>query len=149
LPELRQALDAKTAKIEAIVPGESRRATGEVTMIDNTVDAATGMVTIRATMDNKEQILWPGALVTTQLTLRVEEAVSVPTVAVQVSQTGTYVFVVKDGVAAVRPVAVSRSIEHTSIIGSGLEGGESVVTDGQLLLTNGTKVAPREAKAGS
>ena len=65
-------------------------------MIENTVDATTGMVTVRATMPNADELLWPGTLVTAQLTLRIEEAVTVPSPAVQVSQTGTFVFVVKD-----------------------------------------------------
>jgi RND family efflux transporter MFP subunit len=53
LPEIRQALAAKTATIDAIIPGDKKRASGQVTMIENTVDPATGMVTIRATMPNK------------------------------------------------------------------------------------------------
>ena len=66
-------------------------------MIENTIDPATGMATMRATMPNDDELLWPGTLVTAQLTLRDEEAVTVPATAVQVSQTGTFVFVVKDG----------------------------------------------------
>ena len=70
LPEIRQALAAETATIEAIIPGEQKRANGQVTMIENTVDPATGMATIRATMPNKDEVLWPGTLVTAELTLR-------------------------------------------------------------------------------
>ena len=55
-------------------------------------------------------------------------------------------FVVKNGVAKVKPVKVARTIEQESVLESGLEGGETVVTDGQLLLSNGTKVAPREKR---
>jgi len=81
------------------------------------------------------------------LTLRVEEAVAVPSQAVQVSQTGTYVFVVKDGVATVRPVTVARVVDRETVISKGLDGDETVVTDGQLQLSNGTRVAPRDSKA--
>ena len=63
-------------------------------MIENTVDPATGMATIRATMPNTDELLWPGTLVTAELTLRSEEAVVVPSAAVQVSQTGNFVFVI-------------------------------------------------------
>jgi RND family efflux transporter MFP subunit len=118
-------------------------------MIENSVDASTGMATIRATMPNADEALWPGTLVTTQVTLRVEDAVVVPSVAVQVSQTGSFVFVVKNDVASVRPVTVDRTIDGESVIESGLEGGETVVTDGHLLLTNGARVAVRERKAGT
>ena len=68
-------------------------------MIENTVDAATGTVPVRATMPNTDEVLWPGTLVQVRLTFREEEAVTVPPTAIQVSQTGSFVFVVKDGVA--------------------------------------------------
>ena len=147
LPEIRQALAAETATIEAVVPGEQKHANGQVTMIENTVDPTTGMATIRAIMPNEHEVLWPGTLVTTELTLRIEQAVVVPSNAVQVSQTGSFVFVIVDNVAKVQPVKVERTVGSLSVIGSGLKGGETVVTDGQLLLSNGTRVNPRNAKA--
>jgi membrane fusion protein, multidrug efflux system len=149
LPDLRQALTNETATIEAVIPGDPRRATGQVTMIENSVDAPTGTVPVRATMSNTDELLWPGTLVTVRLTFREEDAVVVPSTAVQVSQAGTYVFVVKDGVANVQPVTVARVLESDSVIASGLAGGETVVTNGQLQLSNGTKVAPRGPKVGS
>ena len=98
----------------------------------------------------QDELLWPGTLVTAQLTLRIEQAVTVPSAAVQVSQTGNFVFVVKDNVAQ-RPAGQGGAHRRTtnSVIESGLEGGETVVTDGQLLLSDGTRVAPREPRAGS
>jgi RND family efflux transporter MFP subunit len=149
LPDVRQALANESATIEALVPGEQKTANGQVSMIENTVDAATGMVIIRATMPNQDELLWPGTLVNTRLTLRIENVIVVPSVAVQASQQGNFVFVVKDGKAAVRPVKVARTLDLDSVIESGLEEGETVVTDGQLLLTNGASVATRERKAGS
>src|SRR5262249_21779017 len=95
VPDIRQALASEAANVEAVVPGDRKRASGQVTLIENTVDPATGMATIRATMPNPEELLWPGTLVTVDLTLRVEDAVAVPSAAVQVSQTGNFVFVVK------------------------------------------------------
>jgi RND family efflux transporter MFP subunit len=148
LPDIRKAIAAETATVEAIIPGEDKRASGQVTMIENTVDPATGMATVRATMPNKDELLWPGTLVTTDMTLRSEEGVVVPSQAVQVSQTGTFVFVVKDGVAQVQPVKVERQIGTESVIASGLDGSETVVTEGQLLLSSGTRVnigAPKVA----
>ncbi len=143
LPALRQALAAETATVQAIIPGETRRSTGHVSMIENTIDPATGTVTVRATMPNKDELLWPGTLVRVQLTFREEEAVVVPATAVQASQTGTFVFVVKNGVASVQPVKVARTQQGETVLESGLEGGETVVTDGQLRLTNGSRVTPR------
>jgi multidrug efflux system membrane fusion protein len=149
LPDIRHALIANTATIEAIVPGERKAANGNVTMIENTVDSATGMATIRATMPNSDEVLWPGTLVTTELTLRSEEAVVVPTNAVQVSQNGSFVFVVENGIAKVRPIDTEREFQGETVITSGIEAGETVVTDGQLRLSNGIRVAPRVPKADS
>lgn len=149
LPDLRRALADGTAAIEAIVPGETRSASGQVTMIENTVDPTTGTVPVRATMPNADELLWPGTLVTVRLTFREEEAVIVPSPAVQVSQRGSYVFVVKDGIANVQPVTPARTIDVDTVLESGLSGGESVVTEGQLQLKDGTAVSAREVKAGS
>jgi RND family efflux transporter MFP subunit len=143
LPDLRKALAAETATVEALAPGDTRAANGQVTMIENTVDPSTGMVLVRATMDNSDELLWPGTLVNTQVILRNEQAVTVPSPAVQVSQTGPYVFVVENGVAKVRPVTVDRTADGQSVIAKGLNGGETVVVDGQLQLVDGSRVAPR------
>ena len=147
LPNIRKALGAETATIEARVPGDTRVAQGAVTMIENTVDAGTGMVLVRATMPNTDEFLWPGTLVTTQLTLREEEAVTVPSIAVQVSQAGSFVFVVKDGKAVVRPVTVARVVGSETALESGVEAGETIVTDGFLQLTDGARVNPRAGRA--
>jgi RND family efflux transporter MFP subunit len=147
LPDIRKALAAETATVEAIIPGESRRASGQVTMIENKVDTATGMATIRATMPNQDELLWPGTLVTAEMTLRSEDAVVVPTNAVQVSQTGSIVFVVDNNTVTVRHITTERQVGEETVVTSGLKGGETVVTDGQLLLTEGKRVAPRAPKA--
>jgi membrane fusion protein, multidrug efflux system len=148
LPDIRHALASETANIEVIIPGETRRATGAVSMIENAIDTTTGMATVRATMPNQDELLWPGTLVTAQMTLRVEDAVVVPSAAVQVSQGGPFVYVVKDRKAVVQPVKVARTLGGESVIGEGLEGGETVVTDGHLLLTDGAAVTVRERKGG-
>jgi multidrug efflux system membrane fusion protein len=149
LPDIRHAIAAESAVIEVTVPGDDRRARGAVTMIENTVDAATGMVVVRATMPNADELLWPGTLTTVQLTLREEDSVVVPAAAVQVSQTGTFVFVVKDGVAKVQPVTVARAFGSDSVISSGLAGDETVVTDGHLLLVDGSRITARERRPGA
>jgi RND family efflux transporter MFP subunit len=149
LPDIRHALAAETANVEIIIPGETKRANGVVTMIDNAVDTTTGMAMVRATMPNEDELLWPGTLVTAQMTMRVENTVAVPSTAVQVSQTGPFVYVVKDRKAVVQPVKVARTVGPESVISEGLQGGETVVTDGHLLLTNGAVVAPRERKTGA
>ncbi|HEV7983207.1 MAG TPA: efflux RND transporter periplasmic adaptor subunit [Xanthobacteraceae bacterium] len=149
LPDLRIAMAESDTSVEAIIPGETRRARGTIAMIENAVDPTTGMATVRAVMPNEDELLWPGTLVTSQVTLRTENAVVVPTLAVQVSQQGNYVFVVKDNVATVTPVKVARLLGAESVIESGLNEGDVVVTDGHLLLTNGARVTVRQRKAGA
>jgi RND family efflux transporter MFP subunit len=149
LPNIRQAIAAETATVDASVPGNDKHAAGQVTMIENSVDASTGMVMIRATMANQDELLWPGTLVNTKLNIRDEEAVTVPAPAIQVSQGGTFVFVIKDGRAAVTNVVVERTVGTTAVLKSGLQGGETVVTDGHLQLRNGSRVSVRVPKAGT
>jgi RND family efflux transporter MFP subunit len=149
LPELRQAITNETATIQAVVPGDGRQAAGQVTMVENMVDPATGTVPVRATMPNTDELLWPGTLVQVRLIFREEEAVVIPSSAIQVAQAGPFVFVVKNGVATVTPVKIARVLETETVLESGLEGNETVVVEGQLRLTNGSRVTTSERKAGS
>ena len=149
LPDVRAAIAAETASLVAVVPGSDARTSGQVTMVENTVDPATGMVTIRATMPNDKEVLWPGTLVNTALTLRAENRITIPATALQLSQDGSFVYVIKDSTATVRPIKIERTIDGVAVVESGIEEGEVVVTDGQLLLSNGTKVTIRTGKAQS
>src|SRR6266851_1998941 len=149
LVDLREAMAAGGSKVIATIPGHQRSQDGKVAMVENSVDSTTGMVTVRGIMNNESETLWPGILVNTNLVIRTEDAVTVPTAAVQRSQNGNYVFIVKDGKAHVQPVNVSRTSRGISVIESGLSGGEDVIVDGQLLLSEGTPVAPRAPKAGA
>jgi RND family efflux transporter MFP subunit len=149
LVDLREAMASGSSKVIATIPGHQTSEDGKVAMVENSVDSTTGMVTVRGVMDNANETLWPGILVATRLTIRTENAVVLPTVAVQRSQSGNYVFVVKEGVAKVQPVKVDRTLQGQSVITEGLSGGEDVVVDGQLLLSDGTRVEPRTRKAGA
>ena len=149
LSDLRDAMKDGLSSVTATIPGNGKSETGTIAMVENTVDATTGMVTVRGMMGNESELLWPGILVNTRLTVRTEEAVIVPSVGVQRSQTGNFVFVVRDGKAQVQPVTIGRTFQGISVIDSGLEGGESIVVDGQLLLSNGTSVEPRSRKTGA
>jgi RND family efflux transporter MFP subunit len=149
LVDLREAMANGSSKVLATIPGHQTSEDGKVAMVENAVDSTTGMITVRGVMDNANETLWPGILVATRLTIRTENAVVLPTVAVQRSQSGNFVFVVKDGVAKVQPVKVDRTLQGQSVITEGLSGGENVVVDGQLLLSDGTRVEPRARKAGA
>src|SRR5215203_778838 len=97
LVDLREAMTGGGSKVIATIPGHQRSEDGKVAMVENTVDATTGMVTVRGIMKNENETLWPGTLVNTKLIIRTEEAVTVPSAAVQRSQNGNFVFVMRDG----------------------------------------------------
>ena len=149
LVDLRDAMASGGSRVIATIPGHARSEDGKVAMVENSVDSTTGMVTVRGIMQNENESLWPGILVNTKLVIRTEDAVTVPTAAVQRSQSGNYVFIVQDGKAHVQPVNVSRTFQGISVVTTGLSGGEDVIVDGQLLLSEGTPVAPRAPKAGA
>src|SRR3981081_1292374 len=149
LVDLREAMAKDGSKVIATIPGHQRSEEGKVAMVENTVDATTGMVTVRGIMNNENETLWPGTLVNTRLIIRTENSVVVPTVAVQRSQSGNFVFVVKDGVAAVQAVKVERTLQGLSVLSEGLSGNEDVVVDGQLLLSDGSRIETRARKAGA
>jgi membrane fusion protein, multidrug efflux system len=115
---------------------------GVLTFVDNAVDSATGTVRLKATFENRERRLWPGQFVNVVLTLATQpDLIVVPSQAVQTGQQGQYIFVVKpDQTVESRPVAVTRTAGDKAIIESGLQTGETVVTDGQLRLRPGSKV---------
>jgi membrane fusion protein, multidrug efflux system len=124
-----------------------RIATGHLATIDNTVDSATGTIHLKATLENSDGMLWPGEFVTVILTLdTVPNAIVIPSEAVQSSQQGQYVYMVKaDNHVEVRPVTVAPSQGNRTVVQSGLAAGDVVVTDGQLRLFPGAEVKAVES----
>jgi len=116
---------------------------GRLTFINNAVDTTTGTVLLKAEFPNQNQVLWPGEFVNARLELFVERGVTVvPAGAVTRGQSGTFVYVVNaDSSATMRPVTVSRTAGPVAVIASGVQPGETVVTDGQLRLATGTRVS--------
>ena len=122
---------------------------GELTFVDNAVDATTGTITLKATFPNRDRALWPGQFAQVALNLATDAAVTVvPTEAIQTGQVGAYVFVVTaEKKAELRPVTVVRSWKSVTIVSRGLEPGETVVTDGQIRLAPGVGVSIKEDAA--
>jgi multidrug efflux system membrane fusion protein len=142
-PAVRRAMEAGPVEVDVSAPGDSEAPEkGRVDFFENAIDATTGTIALKAIFDNPQERLWPGAFVNVSVMLSVEqEALVVPQAAVQVGQASTYVFVIKsDNTAEMRPVVLSRTIGGKSVILKGLEPGEQVVTDGQVRLTNGSRV---------
>ena len=148
LPDLRAAMTKGSVKVAALLD-DAKRQSGEVAFIENTVDANTGTVTVKARIANANEGLWPGQFVKAEVVLGIEsEAISVPAAAIQLGPQGPFLFVVKEGVAELRQVVVKRTQTGDSVIGKGLVDGESVVVDGQLRLVNGANVTVRPPTTG-
>jgi multidrug efflux system membrane fusion protein len=134
--------------VEVIIPNDSRGpVTGSLTFIDNAVDQSTGTIKLKGEFANTDHRLWPGQFVDVLLDLaRQPNAIVVPSQAVQNGQQGQYVYVIKsDLTAEKRDVVVARSGDGQAVISQGLKPGEQVVTDGQLRLVPGSKVAIKSA----
>lgn len=148
---VRERLGQGVLKVRVTPRGDNAKSIeAPVTFLDNTVDVATGTVSLKATYLNASQELWPGASVEVVLLLGVDQqATVVPEPALSRSQAGTLVFVIgQDGRAEPRPVDVIRTTQALALIRSGLKPGEQVVTDGQLRLRKGTKVAVKPTGPG-
>lgn len=144
LPLVKQYLnDKKKMTVEATIPGDpGPPAMGELTFVDNAVDAATGTILLKGTFPNDDRRLWPGQYVDVTLTLGEQpNTLVVPNVAVQTGQQGQYVFVLKrDHTVEARAVTTGRSVDDSVVIEKGLQPKELVVTDGQLRLADGAQV---------
>src|SRR6185436_9805131 len=154
LTELKQYIARGGVVVSAQLPGSSDRVTGRISFIDNAVDRSTGLIKVKGTFPNEDRRLWPGQFVNVTVTLTTDvNAIVVPSAAVQSSQQGTYVYVVKaDKTVELRPVTIARVHGDESIIGKGLTAGETIVTDGHLRLIPGSRVSVKTAageKAGS
>jgi len=129
-------------------------AQGKLTLIDNTVDASTGTIQLRAELANQDERLWPGQFAEAVLTLGTRTgAVVVPSQAVQEAQQGSYVFVVKgDQTVEQRFVTIGDRYQDVVVIEKGVTAGETIVTSGSLRLVAGMTVqvaAPQAAEAKS
>ncbi len=150
LTEVQKSMRQGALKVEARLPEDGQQpAVGELTFLDNSVQDATGTVTLRATVPNGEHRFWPGRLVKVRLVLRtLPSAVLVPATAPQMSGKGTFVFVVKpDSTAELRPVTVGEQVGDLVVIGKGVATGERVVVKGQLAVTPGGQVRLVEASS--
>jgi multidrug efflux system membrane fusion protein len=126
----------------AVQDNPSQAVRGTLIVVDNTVDATTGTIKLKANFENQDRLLWPGQFVNVTLTLgTLTKAVIVPAEAVQPGQKGPMVYVVKpDQTVEPRTVVVGQDYGKRVIIKSGISAGESVVTDGQLRLFPGAPV---------
>ena len=133
-------------RVRVRIPGaDSSTIEGALVFVDNAVDPSSGTLLLKGEFANRDGRLVPGQFVAVRLVLYEQpHATVVPSPAVTVGQQGAYVFVLNpDSTVAIRSVAIERAVDEISIVAQGLRPGETVVTDGQLRLSPGAKVAVR------
>jgi membrane fusion protein, multidrug efflux system len=143
LPEVRAYMEKHKLGVEVSLPEQQGPAeTGELSFVDNSVDAKTGTINLKGLFANTDARLWPGEFVNTTLILNQRnDAILVPSEAIQSGAEGSHVFVVQTGMKVeMREVVVGESLDNQTVVLSGLKAGETVVTDGQLRLIPGAKV---------
>ncbi len=123
---------------------------GTLSFVDNAVDMTTGTIRLKGTFPNNDHQLWPGQFVRVTLRLTTQrDATVVPNEAVQTGQNGSFVYVVKpDRTVDSRPVTVGARVDQDVVIEKGVEVGETIVTEGQLRLAPGSRVAVRDGRGG-
>lgn len=145
LPAVSQRMNKGTLGLDAYSrDNETKIATGKLLTIDNQIDPTTGTAKLKGVFDNKDNALWPNQFVNVRLLLATKKnALVLPAAAIQHGPQGTYVFVVKqDKTVELRPVTIAFTQNNNSVISNGVAANESVVTDGQDKLQDGSKVEP-------
>ncbi|HUY14785.1 MAG TPA: efflux RND transporter periplasmic adaptor subunit [Terriglobia bacterium] len=143
LGQIKQYEARRPLRVEAVLPHEPGKPEwGTLTFINNTVDPSTGTILLKGTFPNPQRRLWPGEFVNVVLDLSIQSnAVVAPSHAIQTGQQGNYVYVIgTDHKAQYRPVTVGSVYKDETVIEKGLAPGETVVTDGQLMLYPGATV---------
>ena len=149
LAEVKRAMAGNELKIEAVIPNEpGKTETGTISFLDNNVNPATGTIKLKGVFANKSRKLWPGQFTDVIMTLGIRNnAVVVPTNAIQTSQQGQFMYVVKtDNSVEMRQVTATMALGEETVVEKGLAAGETVVVDGQLRLTPGAIVENKEKR---
>jgi membrane fusion protein, multidrug efflux system len=131
------AVDAQRSDNDAVIDH------GTLRVVDNQVDQTTGTVKLKAEFPNADLQLWPGQFVNIRLLIdTLNQVLVIPTSAVQRGPNGAFVYVVKDdNTASMRPIIVQKQDETQTVVKSGIEQNERVVTTGFVRLTDNSKVS--------
>jgi RND family efflux transporter MFP subunit len=149
LPDALAALGDGGAMVQAALPDGAGSFSGRLKFVDNTVDASSGSVKVKAVFDNRERKLWPGAFVEVSQTVNtLKDAVVVPQAAIIQSARGTIVYIMEAGKAALRPVQVLQVQDGDAAV-TGLQAGEVVVLSGKQNVRPGAPLVERARDSAS
>jgi multidrug efflux system membrane fusion protein len=150
LPAVTRAISAGEVSATALANDGTALGSGKVALVDNRIDQATGTARIKAEFPNDDNLLWPGEFVNVRILVSMRNnALTVPSAAVQRGTDGLFVYVVKpDATVEARPVKVGADTGAFAIVESGIRAGEQVVTNGQYRLQPGARIRPKPAESG-
>ncbi len=153
LAKVRELMRQGSLTVDVTLPGGDKPlAAGHIAFLDNAVDQTTGTIKVRAIFDNKDAALWPGQFYTVRVKLYDQEnAILVPSRAVQTGPNGQFVYVVKEDLTVdLRKVVVSRTEGDTAVLAEGgVAKGEQIVVRGALRLAPGSKVLVTDSAPAS
>ena len=148
VPQINNALAAGTVPVTALSSdGSKTLSQGHLALVDNKVDQASGTISMKATFENTDNVLWPGLSVTTRLLVETLKHVTIiPEAAIQHGPNGLYAFVVgDDNKAEIRNIKIGQEDNDQAVVLQGLSPGEKVVTAGQYRVQQGALVQPSQA----
>src|SRR6202050_5317162 len=148
LPTVAQHMKNATLLVEAFSrDNQTKLATGKLQTIDNQIDQTTGTAKLKAVFDNRDNQLWPNQFVNANLLLETRKKSTVlPTAAILRGPQGAFVYLVKsDKTVEARAVTLALTQGTTTAVSSGINPGDTVVTDGQDKLQTGSSIEPRSA----
>jgi multidrug efflux system membrane fusion protein len=146
LPNVSKHMRQSTLEVDAFSrDDQTKLATGKLQTIDNQIDTTTGTAKLKAVFDNKDNRLWPNQFVNADLLLETRKgSTTVPTAAILRGPQGTFVYAVNpDKTVKDKAVTISLTQGDTTVITSGVNVGDMVVTDGQDKLQTGSHIEPR------
>jgi multidrug efflux system membrane fusion protein len=143
LQAIDKAFQAGEAPVEALSSdGTKTLSQGKLAIMDNSVNQATGTISLKARFDNKDNALWPGLSVTTRMLVdTLKQVIVVPQDGVQHGPSGLFAYVIGDnGKVSARPIKVSQSGDANAVVSEGLNVGDRIVVAGQSRLFDGALV---------
>lgn len=146
LPKVADQMKRRTLEVDAFSrDDQTKLAAGKLVTIDNQIDPATGTAKLKAVFSNQDHKLWPNQFVNTDLLLETRKNSTVmPTAAILRGPQGTYVYAVNpDKTVEDKAVTVELTQGDTTVVSSGVNPGDTVVTDGQDKLQRGSRIEPR------
>ncbi len=148
--DVLEAQGRGTVPLQAVV-NDAVIGEGALVVVDNQIDQTTGTIRIKGSFPNQQSRLWPGQFVNVKLRLKtLENAIVVPSVAIQQGAKGSYVYIATpENTAKLTYVKIVQEGERRAVIGEGVSPGDTIITGGFASLQDGAKIQPDTPTGGA